>query len=344
MKEEVYEASLTKEFLERMRSKAVVSGKGTSAYGPLERSMGALKFGMKQPVFENERMWSLLRGSFDIHQHSGPSSTTERLYDELDLAIHGCYIGQGGIVFKNHDTPTTRSVYLVQKMVDKWAVENNRKKIELFGGVVLNYTVGGLNPDAVIAAYRQGKIGGGGSGKYVWLPNLDANHHRRVVSQGEGEGIDIIDENDNVVPKMKEILDIMAETDMVLGVGHQSTRERLMVVREAVKMGLQRIEITHVNYPLAWLTPEQCKMFADLGAYIGIYAMEIGVDYTWDDVMAIYKAVGPEKIVLASDCGHIENPYPLDGMRRLILGFLLRGVPDGDVKLMCQTNTYNLLH
>ena len=131
---------------------------------------------------------------------------------------------------------------------------------------------------------------------------------------------------------------------MVLGVGHQSTRERIMVVREAVKLGVQRIEITHVQFPLVWTTPEQCKMFADLGAYIGVYAMEIGVDYSWDDVMAIYKAVGPERIVLASDSGHIENPYAVDATRRLILGFLLRGVPDKDVKLMCQTNAYNLLH
>jgi len=244
---------------------------------------------------------------------------------------------QGGIVFKNHNTPSTRSVKIVQRVVDQWAEANNKKKIELFGGVVLNYAVGGLNPDAVVAAYRL-------DGKYVWLPNLDSSHHRNVVNQGVGQGIALIDENDNVVHKAKEVLELVAEGDMVLGVGHQSTRERLMVVREAIKLGVQRIEITHVQFPLVWTTPEQCKIFADLGAYIGVYAMEIGVDYTWDDVMAIYKAVGPERIVLASDSGHIENPYAVDAMRRLILGFLLRGVPDKDVKLMCQTNAYNLLH
>ena len=241
------------------------------------------------------------------------------------------------IAHKNHNTPSTRSVKIVQKVVDLWAEEHNKKKIELFGGVVLNYAVGGLNPDAVIAAYRL-------DGKYVWLPNLDSSHHRNVVNQGVGQGIDLIDDNDNVVPKAKEVLELIAEGDMVLGVGHQSTRERLMIVREAVKLGVQRIELTHVNFPLVWTTTEQCKMFADLGAYIGIYALVEGIDYTWDDVMAIYKAVGPERIVLASDGGHIRNPYPLDGLRRLILGFLLRGVPDEHVKLMCQTNAYNLLH
>jgi len=336
-KEEIFEASLTPKMLKKMRAEAVITGKGVSAYGPLDRSFVGLKFNMKAPLFDNERMWNLLRGSYDLHQHSGPSSTTHRLYDELDLAIQACDIGQGGIVFKNHDTPTTRSVKIVQKVVNQWADEHSKKKIELFGGVVLNYSVGGLNPDAVVAAYRLG-------GKYVWLPNLDSNHHRRVVNQGVGQGIDLIDENDKVVPKAKEVLELIAEGDMILGVGHQSTRERLMVVREAVKLGVQRIEITHVNFPLVWTTPEQCKMFADLGAYIGIYAMAMGEDYTWDDVMAVYKAVGPERIVLASDCGHIRNPHPIDAMRRLILHFLLSGVSDEHVKLMCQTNAYNLLH
>lgn len=336
MKEEVFEASLTPEMLKRIR-KPVVTGKGTASYGPLDRTVASQKERLKEKIFENERMWSLLRGSYDVHQHSGPSSTTQRLMDELDCAIHGCYAGQGGIAFKNHDSPSTRSVKIVQRVVDQWAEEHGKKKIELFGGVVLNYSVGGLNPEAVISAYRLG-------GKFIWMPNLDANHHRKVVAASEGQGIDLIDENDKVVPKLKEILALIAETDMVLSLCHQSTKERLIVVREAVKMGVKRIEINHVNYGMSWLTPDQCKIFADLGAYLGVYAMEIGVDYTWDELLAQYKAAGPERIVFASDCGHIENPYPLDGMRRLILGFLYRGVPDTHVKMMCQTNAYNLLH
>lgn len=337
MKEEIFEASFAPE-REHIRSQYQErADKDGTGYGRLERSFQALKANMKSPLFDVDRLWSLLRDSYDIHQHGGPSSTVSRLFDEIDFAIHACYVGMAGIVFKNHDSPSTRSVKLAQKVVDQWAEEHNKKKIELFGGVVLNYAVGGLNPDAVVSAYRLG-------GKYVWLPNMDANHHRKFVGQGEGEGIDLLDENDNVVPKMKEILEIMAETDMILGTSHTSTRERIMVVREAVKMGVQRITITHVNHPVSWLTPEQCKTFADLGAYIGIYAMDIGVTYTWEDVMPIYKAVGPERIVLGSDCGHYAEVHPIEGMRRLILGFMKRGVPDKELKLMCQTNAYNLLH
>ncbi len=341
MKEEVYEASLDPEIQKKMAQvSAVVKGEDKSNvafYDPLDESFAGKRARLKTPVFPTERLWNLLRGSYDIHQHSGPSVHTERLYDELDLAIQGCYMEQAGLVFKDMHTASVRSVKLVQKMVDRWAEEHHKKKIELFGGVCLNYPVGGLNPDAVIAAYRIG-------GKYVWLPSMDSNHHRRVVGHGVGQGIDLIDEKDKVVPRAKEVLALMAETDMVLGVGHQSTRERLMVVREAVKMGVQRIEMNHINYPLTWLTPEQCKVFADLGAYIGIYSLDIGRFYTMDDALAIYQAVGPERIVFGSDCGHIANPHPIDSLRMLILGFLQSGVPDEHVRLMCRTNAYNLLH
>jgi len=339
MKEDIFEASLTPEINQKVRQFSVVTGKNEANiqfYDPLDESFEGKMARLKKPVFQIERLWNLLRGSYDVHQHSGPSPHTQRLFDEIDLAIHGCYVGLGGIVFKEQYMPSIRSVKLVQKIADQWAEEHNRPKIELYGGVCLNYSVGGLNPEAVICSYRMG-------GKYVWLPNVDSNHHRKMVGQGEGQGIDVIDENDNLVPRMKEILELMAETDMVLAPCHQSTRERWIVVKEAVKMGVERIEIIHVNYPLTWLTPEQCKMFADLGAYIGIYAID-ETFYTWDDVMAIYKAVGPERIVLGSDRGHPAMGHPIDGLRRLIFGFLQSGVPDEHVKLMCRTNARNLLH
>lgn len=341
MKEEIFEASLSPEIKAKMAElSATVKGESkayVSFYDPLDETFEGKRARLKTQVFKNKRMWDLLVGAYDIHQHSGPSVHTERLFDELELAIQGCYMGLAGIVFKDMHTSSVRSVKIVQKVVDRWAEEHKKKKIELFGGVCLNYAVGGLNPDAVIAAHRIG-------GKYVWLPSMDANHHRRVVGHGVGQGIDLLDENDKLVPKAKEVLALLAETDMVLGIGHESTKERLIVTREAVKMGVKRIEVNHVNYPLTWLTPEQCKLFADLGAYLGIYAIDVGRFYTIDDLMAIYQAVGPERIVFGSDCGHIANPHPIDSMRMLILSFLQSGVPDDHVKLMCQTNAYNLLH
>jgi hypothetical protein len=332
MARETYELSLTPKYLKRIEE-IITAGGRSSLYGP-EEAIAA----MKQPNFDNERMWGLLRGSYDIHQHTGPSSTTQRLFSQIEFARQACEVGQAGIVCKDHTLPTSPSVQLTQIVVDQWAAEHNKKRVEVFGGVVLNYAVGGLNPDAVVASYRVG-------GKYIWLPNMDAAHHRKVTRHPKGGGISVIDEKGNVVPEMKEILKLMAETDMVLGLCHQSTTERLAVVREAVKMGVERIEVNHVNYPLTMVTPAQAKELADMGAYIGIYAMHLAPPaFVWDEAMAFYRAVGPERIVLGSDTGHIETGLPWEQMRKLILGFLFRGVPDEHVRMMCQTNAHNLLH
>lgn len=338
MADEVFEASLSEEMLSRVRKSGVISGQGggTSFYSPLERSFDALKAWMKAPAFKVERVWDLLRGAYDVHQHSGPSPHTERLFDELDLAIHGCWVGLGGIVFKEQFMPSTRSASIVQKVVNQWADEHDRKRIEIFGGVCLNYAVGGLNPDAVISSYRMG-------GKYVWLPNVDSNHHRLVVNEGVGQGMDLIDEDGKVTAEAMQILDLVSQTDMVLGIGHQSTRERLALVKAAVRLGIERIEVTHVNYPPSWLMPAQCKLLADLGAFISIYAIDDAY-YSLEEVMEVYRAVGPERMVIASDRGHISMGHPIDGLRRLIVGFMQSDVPDEHIAMMCKTNPHSLLH
>ncbi len=150
MAEKPFELSLTPEYLKRIEE-IITAGGRSSLYGPEEATAA-----MKQPNFDNERMWGLLRGSYDIHQHTGPSSTTQRLFSQIDFAIQACEMGQAGIVCKDHTLPTSPSVQLTQTVVDKWAEEHNKKKTEVFGGVVLNYAVGGLNPDAVVASYRVG--------------------------------------------------------------------------------------------------------------------------------------------------------------------------------------------
>lgn len=83
---------------------------------------------MTSPSFKVERVWDLLRGAYDVHQHSGPSPHTERLFGELELAIYGCYVGTGCIAFKEQFMPSTTSARIVQRVVDQWADEHRRAR------------------------------------------------------------------------------------------------------------------------------------------------------------------------------------------------------------------------
>src|ERR1700675_1665876 len=76
-----------------------------------------------------------LAGVIDIHVHCAPDSTP-RSIDAIDLARLAKSRGVRGLVLKNHYEPTASLAYVVRKEVPG---------IELFGGIALNRTVGGVN-------------------------------------------------------------------------------------------------------------------------------------------------------------------------------------------------------
>src|SRR5258707_6564097 len=103
-----------------------------------------------------------LNGVIDIHVHSDPDSVP-RSIDAIDLARLAKTRGMGGLVLKNHYEPTASLAYVVRKEVPG---------IEIFGGIDLNRTVGGINP----AAVERMTMVKGGWGRFVWMPTFDAEN------------------------------------------------------------------------------------------------------------------------------------------------------------------------
>ena len=106
-----------------------------------------------------------LNGVIDIHAHSGPDSTP-RSIDAIDLAKLAKARGMRGLVLKNHYESTAALAYIVRKEVPG---------IEIFGGIDLNLTVGGINP----AAVERMTMMKGGWGRVVWMPTFDAENQVR---------------------------------------------------------------------------------------------------------------------------------------------------------------------
>src|SRR5690349_18222185 len=80
-----------------------------------------------------------LTGVVDFHVHSDPDSVP-RSIDAIDATRLAKERGLRGVVLKNHYEPTASLAYLARKAVPG---------IEVFGGIALNRTVGGINPAAV---------------------------------------------------------------------------------------------------------------------------------------------------------------------------------------------------
>src|SRR5215469_14546292 len=113
-------------------------------------------------VFSLSANAQTLSGAIDMHAHSDPDGVPRKI-DAVDLARLAKERGMRAIVLKNHYEPTASLAYIVRKEVPG---------IEVFGGITMDLTNGGVNPAVVehMAAIT------GGYGRVVWFPTFDAEN------------------------------------------------------------------------------------------------------------------------------------------------------------------------
>ncbi|MFP3951730.1 MAG: DUF6282 family protein [Candidatus Bathyarchaeia archaeon] len=286
----------------------------------------------------------LLRGAVDSHQHAGPS-LFPRLMDIIEAAEIARSWGMRGILVKHHHTSTTDRAYIASKSVPD---------VEVYGGVTLNYAVGGLNPFAVDACLKQG-------GRMVWMPSVDAfNHSRHFGELGkygdrlnydkpgiyEGiEGITILDEDEELVPPVYEILDLIADADAAVATSHLSPDESRALVEVAEMKGV-RLVVTHANFVTAGLSLDEQRWFADMGVYLEVCYSSLSPAWrnvSIDEVSETIKTIGAENYIIASDLGQVHNPPPPEGLRILITMLLERGLSSEEIRLMVKRNPEDLM-
>src|SRR5215467_1038568 len=182
-----------------------------------------------------------LRGAIDIHVHAEPDSRP-RSVDGVEAARQAKADGMRAIVLKNHYEYTSGLAYIVGKQVPG---------IEVFGGVDLNLTVGGMNPAAV--EYMAATTGG--RGRFVWMSTFDAENQVRFSK--ENRPFVSVSKNGELLPATKAVIASIAKHGLVLATGHVSAEEGLMLVREGKRQGVQRIVVTHaMNDPIRMSVPQ----------------------------------------------------------------------------------------
>lgn len=281
-----------------------------------------------------------ITGAVDLHCHPYPD-LFPRLADDFDIARAAAAAGMRAIVLKCHHESTVSRAYLVQRVIPGVAV---------FGGIVLNYYVGGLNPAAVEASLRLG-------GREVWMPTVDAGYHAEVhggtggydAQQGgrrQADGIWVADSEGKLRPQIKEILELVAHYGAILGTCHLSPREIVALVREARSVGVEKIVITHPYFRVPNIDLGTLEEVARMGAMpeFGYCTVSPAWQYAaMPKIVQSVERIGASRCLLVSDTGQRHNPLPSEALRIFAQTVFEKGVPLDQVTRMITQNPLDLL-
>jgi hypothetical protein len=271
-----------------------------------------------------------LAGAVDIHVHSLPDDRPRSL-DGIEAARQAQARGMRAIVLKNHYESTAGLAYLARTLVPG---------IEVFGGIDLNLTVGGINPAAVEHMTRVT----GGYGRVVWMPTFDAENQVRF--SGESRPFVSVSRAGELLPEVREVIALIGEHDLVLATGHSSAEEVLMLLREGQRHGVEHMVVTHaMNAPIQ-MTVAQMREAAGLGAFlefVGGTPLSADAGARYDRFAEAIRAIGPEFCILSTDLGQAANPLPVDGFVGFLDALRARGFSAEAIDRMARANPARLL-
>ena len=153
---------------------------------------------------------SPIAGLMDTHVHAAPD-VFGRSMDDEEVAILYKERGLEALVLKNHVVATADRAGFARKHV---------AGLKVFGGIVLNSAVGGINPDAVNWMWRMQ----GGFGRVVWFPTFDADNHVKHFKDAP-EAIKVLGADGKLLPAVRDVLKSCAEQKLVVHTGHLSPTE-----------------------------------------------------------------------------------------------------------------------
>lgn len=290
----------------------------------------------------------LVRGAYDMHIHSEPD-VLPRKFNDIVLAEHAIEAGMAGVVLKSHYICTADRASLINQMFPQ---------IKAFGGLVLNNSMGGMNPLAVDVAGRLGN-------KVVWFPTVDAENEVKNIT---GENVDgkpqpywmtiaramrekgiagdpvkvVVD--GKVTHEAIQCMEVIAEYDMILATGHISPEEMLPVVKAAREAKVNRVIITHPEFPATYLDQDQQRA---LGKYDVMFERCFTQPYTkkveWETVYDNIRKIGPNSTILSTDLGQSTAPWVEEGLGMFISNLLDNGFTPSEIETMSHQNAGEIL-
>ncbi len=287
----------------------------------------------------------ILEGAVDLHVHPAPSPLPRRI-DAAEAARLAGEAGFRAIVVKSHHHSTVTDVLA---LAGQGLLPSD---VAVFGGIALNGPVGGLNPKAVDLALQMG-------GKIVWFPTIASPQHIRhhaahpdlkfpkpAVPLKPEEPIEIMADG-RVRDEVYEILESAKAAGAIVASGHLAPDRITALFEAAREVGVDRLLVNHPNFVVE-ASYEEARHWVALGAVIE-HSLCMYDDassfYHWDvdTLVAWVEAVGPERSLLGSDLGQMDNPLPTESFRKIVAKLRERGLGEDAVRGMVARNGAELL-
>lgn len=285
----------------------------------------------------------LLKGAIDLHCHSGPAAMP-RILDHHEALLDADDAGFRALLYKDHFYLGVAHCAMLKKLVDT--------DVELYSGLALNNASGGINPHAVDHAINIGA-------KIIWLPTLSAqNHIDQQSGQGKTfpktakrmlppDGLSALDGSGNLLDAMKEVLDLVAEGDIILSGGHLPASELILIFEEAGKRGVKKMLVNHPTY-IVGATDDDMRAMVELGACmehsIAMWCEGSGKIFEPEDLAHYIEVAGVDGTVLSSDLGLRGSPRPIEGFRTIVGTLLDLQFAHSDIRKLIGGNAAKLLN
>lgn len=284
----------------------------------------------------------IVRGMIDGHIHVYPEISLQvpNAAEDHEWLREAVSLGMRAVCLKSHYWPTVDKAHTLGKLFPE---------ITVYGGIVLNSTVGGFNPFAVRVAIENGA-------KIVWFPTWSASsdieqggYSTRVAAiygQTPTASLTVVDADGYLLPEVVEILSIIAKNDIALATGHLSVRESKILIRAARQQGVNKIVLTHALTKVVNASIEDQQEIAELGAIIEhcfIATLPMHQQLSPRRIVESIKAVGAEHCLISSDAVFAWNPTPPQMLKMFIATLMETGIRPEEIDLLARRNPAGIL-
>ena len=285
----------------------------------------------------------LLENAIDNHIHCCPhiNNRSVHIFEAVRHA-NACKMKAIGLM----DNFSNSSGYAA--LVNK---ELNSINLEVFGGLIMEPYAGGVSVEAVKVALKY-NYGDNLNTRFVSMPT----HHTRFTARAENRSEDYIElcsyipETGELPDPLPEILELIAEHDVVLNTGHLSGEEAVRLIESAKLRGINRILVPSAHYEpeiVKEISNQNC--YAEFSFFCISKATEVGLTHIDEEkhkaqpvkiekMKELIKSAGINNTILSSDCGVSILPIPVEGFAKFLLTIKKQGFSEKEIKIMSSIN------